>query len=251
MAFDVERVRRQLAPRLVRWHDSVGSTMIEAARLAREDFPSGTIVGADEQQTGQGRYGRRWHSEPEAGLYVTFLLRPSLPLESLPAATLAIGLAAREAVLNVCGLACDLRWPNDLLAASRKCAGILLQLDQGALLAGIGINVNQRAFPDELAVIATSLRLASGKEHSREEILLELAPAIDRYLGLLAEAGNEPILRLFSEISSYAAGRRVVVQQDQETLTGTTEGLDASGFLIVRTDDGKRSIILAGGVRPA
>jgi BirA family biotin operon repressor/biotin-[acetyl-CoA-carboxylase] ligase len=119
------------------------------------------------------------------------------------------------------------------------------------VIAGIGINVNHTAFPQELTNTATSLRIATGREHSREELLLNLVDCIDVHCDILAKKGREAILMLFSEHSSFVRGRRVVVDQGGASIEGTTEGLDESGFLIVRKPDGRRSLILAGGVRPA
>ncbi|HTW67567.1 MAG TPA: biotin--[acetyl-CoA-carboxylase] ligase [Bryobacteraceae bacterium] len=250
MAFDLARVRSAFPDRRVFWHGALGSTMIEANRLATEGAPSGTTIGAEAQTAGQGRHGHAWHSEPGSGLYVSVILRLQLAPAILPVVTLALGLAVNEAILKATGLACDLRWPNDVLIESKKCAGILTELEGSAIIAGIGINVNHSSFPAELHSIATSLRLAGGCEYSREELLLELLPAIDRYCMLLEKDGRAPILDLFARSSSYVNGRRVCVDQDSVTLRGTTAGLAESGFLILRGDDGRDHRILAGGVRP-
>jgi BirA family biotin operon repressor/biotin-[acetyl-CoA-carboxylase] ligase len=252
MPFDLAAVRAALPGRDIRWRQSVGTTMHEAALLAAAGAPSGSVVGADQQTAGQGRFGRPWHSEPGTGLYFSVILRFPLAPTDIPLVTLALGLATHEAILDATGLVTDLRWPNDLLVADRKCAGILTQMESGAVVAGIGINVNQTELPADIAAIATSLRLASGRTHSREQLLIRLLPTIDEWCGLLAREGREPILRVFAKSSSYVAGRRVTVEtSESETLTGTTAGLTADGFLILRDDRGKEHTIIAGGVRPA
>jgi len=242
MVFDLDR--------RIEWHTTIGSTMTEASRLAAEGAPSGTVVGADQQTAGVGRRGRSWHSEPGTGLYISVILRLALDPAIMPVVTLALGLAVTEAILKVTDLACDLRWPNDVLIQSKKCAGILTQLESSAIIAGIGMNVNHSQFPEELSGIATSLRIASGREQSRESLLLELLPAIDRYCALLENDGRAPILEMFSRASSYVSGRRVCVDQDGSTLLGTTAGLADSGFLLLRGDDGRDHQIVAWGVRP-
>ena len=224
--------------------------MTEASRLAAAGCDSGTIVGAEEQTAGQGRYGRVWHSEPGSGLYVSIVLRYQFPPDTLPLVTLALGLAVSDAILKAADLACDLRWPNDVLIRSRKCAGILTQLEGPAIIAGIGINVNHAAFPDELAAIATSLRIASGRVQSRERLLVELVSSVTNFCSLLEREGREPILEMFSRASSFVHGRRVYVDQGDAMLHGTTAGLNNSGFLVLRGDDGKQNVIMAGGVRP-
>lgn len=219
--------------------------MFEASRLAAAGAPSGTTVVANEQTAGHGRYGRPWHSEPEAGLYLSVVLRFA---ETPPLVTLALGLAVVEAITQTTGVVCDLRWPNDVLIGDRKCAGILTQLEGAAVIAGIGINVNHAAFPEELSTVATSLRIASGRRHSREELLQALLPAIDSYCDLLAREGKEPILDMFTHASSYVRGRRVRVDDTSE---GITAGLNESGFLLLRDDSGRQHTILSGGIRPA
>jgi BirA family biotin operon repressor/biotin-[acetyl-CoA-carboxylase] ligase len=254
MLFNLAAVRSQSPDRRIEWHEVIGSTMTEAGRLAEQGAPSGSVVGAEEQTAGQGRHGRSWHSEPSVGLYVSIILRRPYTPATLPVVTLALGLAVREAILKYTDLVCDLRWPNDVLLESKKCAGILTQLESSthpsAIIAGIGINVNHSSFPVELSGIATSLRIASGCVHSRERLLLELLASVDTYCDLLETEGRGPIIETFARASSYVSGRRVCVDLDGSELRGTTAGLNDSGFLVLRCDDGTSSVIVAGGVRP-
>ena len=213
---------------------SIDSTMRAAA-----DLDIGDVVLADEQTAGQGRHGHGWHSPAGSGLYCSMVLKPN------PVLTLALGLAAVEAIEKVAGIRCDIRWPNDLMLDGRKVAGILVQIAGDKAIAGIGINLNQTAFPPDLAAIATSLRIHTGREIPRDDLLAALVPAVDS----LAGEDPETILRLFARASSYAAGRRVAVDLPDGVIEGTTAGLNPEGFLIVRRDDGTETLILAGGVR--
>lgn len=248
--FDLEWVSGRLPGRRVEYLETTGSTMDDAEALARQGCPSGTVVVAGSQTAGQGRLGRVWYSEPEAGLYVSVVLRLPLPALRLPVVTLALGLATVEGIALASGLGCDLRWPNDVLAGCRKCAGILVAAHGDALVAGIGINANHQAFPESVRDVATSLRLATGREQSRELLLFALLESMDRQLDVLVQAGPDAILREFAKASSYVRGRRVVVEDGEGRRSGSTEGLDPSGFLILRTDSGARELILSGGVRP-
>ncbi len=217
------------------------STMIEAARLASQGAPSGTAVVADEQTAGQGRLGRTWHSAPGDGLYVTVVLR--VP-ELKPAITMALGVAVADAIEEVSGVKADLRWPNDILIGDRKLAGILTQYEHGAVLAGIGVNVNHLEFSGEMRAIATSLRIATGLEHDRERLL-------EAILRRVPTANPETAIRDFAARSSYVYSRRVSVDLGHGKVYGTTAGLNDAGFLILRKDDGSEITIFAGGVRPA
>lgn len=251
MSLDITRVRERLPGRQIVWFESCGSTMTEAGQLAASGCPPGSVAGAEEQTAGQGRFGRTWHSERGAGLYASMVLRPALPDENVGLLSMALGLATAEAIARAADIACDLRWPNDVLIGERKCAGILVQVEPPALIAGIGINVNQTEFPEPIAGLATSLRMASGRAHSREELLIHLLDSVDSFTRMLAEGGREPILRMFARASSYVRGKRVIVEQGHARVEGVTEGLDPSGFLYVRRDDGTRITVVAGGVRPA
>ncbi len=250
MPLDATWVQAQLPGRPISWFATIDSTMFAASRLASEHAPSGTVVGADEQTAGHGRYGRPWHSEPDAGLYFSVILRFPFPPDALPLVVLALGLAAADAILKSTGLVCDLRWPNDLLIHEKKCAGILPQLEGSAIIAGFGVNVNHASFPSEIAPLATSLRIESGLAQSRETLLAELLPAIDSYCEILVSDGKRAILDMFTQASSYVHGRRVRVDQGDSTLIGITVGLNAAGFLMLRDDMGKAHTIIAGGVRP-
>jgi len=231
------------------WFESIPSTMTEAARLASEGCPSGTVVAADEQTAGQGRHGHSWHSERGAGLYCSVVLRLPLQANALPILTMALGLAVAEAIRRATDIRPDLRWPNDVLLHEKKVAGILVQLVDSVSIAGIGINVNHTSFPPDIAAQATSLRLATGRVHSRQELLDGLLESVDRFSKTLVEEGPGAVLDLFSHQSSYVQGKRVRVEQSGGEVEGTTAGLDPSGFLIVRRDDGTEATILAGGVR--
>jgi BirA family biotin operon repressor/biotin-[acetyl-CoA-carboxylase] ligase len=233
---DIERLRRACPTRTIHYHESIDSTMTAAGGL-----PIGDIVLAEEQTAGQGRHGHSWYSAPGDGIYCSLVLPQS------PLLTLALGLATHSAIFEATGLVCDLRWPNDLMLADRKVAGILVQATGRNAIAGIGINVNHSAFPGDVASLATSLRLAAGRRFHREEILLALLPAVE----MMVAQDKAAILAAFTHLSSYASGRRVQVEQPDGILEGTTVGLDPDGFLIVRRDDGTDTLIVAGGVRAA
>jgi BirA family biotin operon repressor/biotin-[acetyl-CoA-carboxylase] ligase len=228
---------------------STASTMKDAAALAARGDPHGTVVVAEAQTDGIGRHGHSWHSESTGGLYLSIVLRLPLTPDALPVLAMALGLAAQRTVDDVAGVACDLRWPNDLLLNDKKLAGILVQTADSAVIAGIGVNVNQKAFPEELGSIATSLLLETGKEHSKEELLERIVMESLRYAGLLAGRGKGPILQQFEARSSYVRGKSVDVELSDRIVSGVTEGLDENGFLLVRTLEGIETIV-AGGVRP-
>lgn len=208
---------------------SIDSTMTHAAHLAADGAAHGTWVVADEQTAGQGRHGRYWQS-PEGGLYATGILRPE---RVLPVLTLAIGLAAARAVVETAAVQPDLRWPNDLMLGDRKLGGILAVSEGGAVLAGIGINIEDPGRDDAAAIPGTS----------RDALLENLVRQVDLHIALPLE----DILRLFTQASSYVSGRRVHVEGYGD---GITRGLTTDGFLSLELTNGKLVTVVAGGVRP-
>jgi BirA family biotin operon repressor/biotin-[acetyl-CoA-carboxylase] ligase len=227
--------------RLVERHAELDSTMRRAAELADAGAPAGSLVVADRQTAGLGRRGHSWHS-PEGGLYFTMVLRPRVEMKDLPVVTLALGVAVAEAL----GVECDLRWPNDVMLGGRKLVGILAQWHNQAVLAGIGVNIAQAEFPEDLSAIAASL----GANIDRKALLDKIAVAIDAHVAVLESDGVEAILRLFENASSYVRGKRVRVELPGGDVHGTTAGLTVEGYLKLRRDDGTEMIVTAGGVRP-
>jgi BirA family biotin operon repressor/biotin-[acetyl-CoA-carboxylase] ligase len=249
MPLNVERIRAARPQNEIHYFATLASTMTEAARFAAEGAPHGTVVLADEQTAGMGRMGRSWYSPPDVGIYSSVILRLPLSPASLPVAMLVLGLATAEAIQASTQLACDLRWPNDVLIRERKIAGILAQFVDSCVVAGIGINVNQTSLPPDLRTPASSLRLESnGCAYSREDILISLLSSLDAFCSTLAAEGTDSILRAFTAASSYAMNRRVVIEENGGK--GITAGLDENGFLLVRSDSGRIHRIATGGVRP-
>lgn len=232
------------------------STNSDALAAARNGAPHGSVFFADEQTAGRGRGGHQWLSSAGDGLYVSVVLRLNISADRLRLLPLAVGLAAAQTIDEVTGLAVDIRWPNDLLIGPAKAGGILVEARNDskslphAVVAGIGINVHQRAFPADLATPATSLAIAMGRRVSRQALLVALLRALERE----AAAVTDP--KLAKEIparveaaSSWVRGRRVEVHGPQ-ACTGITAGLDANGFLRVETGSGI-AIIQTGGMREA
>lgn len=249
MPLDIARIRAVRSCDEIYYFQSVASTMAEAARLLAGGASHGTFVIAEEQTAGIGRLGRSWISEAEAGIYASILLRLPLSPANLPIASLVLGLATAEAIHKATNVACDLRWPNDVLVNERKAAGILTHLVDGCVIAGIGINVNQTSFPAGLRTPATSLRLESnGRIESREALVIALIESIEGFCSSLAANGPEAILRAFISSSSYALNRRVILEEGGKR--GITAGLDKNGFLLVRLDTGIVEKIATGGIRP-
>jgi BirA family biotin operon repressor/biotin-[acetyl-CoA-carboxylase] ligase len=242
------------AARHIHHYYKIGSTNTEAMRSAGEGAPEGSVFLAEEQLAGRGRGAHTWHSARSTGIYCSVILRPAMPPSVALIFSLAAGLALRAAIAEIAPqLAPDLKWPNDLLLGGKKCGGILAEMNAEAtrvryLVVGIGINVNQIKFPSELREAATSLKIETGTEWSRVELCATLLKSLDReYRSLLNDPGaRAAIPRRFEKSSSSVRGRKVsIITNDDESaaVAGITEGLDAQGFLQVKTEKGLQTVI--------
>ena len=239
----------------VRHYFRIGSTNVMAMEAAAAGEPEGTVFFAEEQTAGKGRGSNTWESAPSVGIYGSIILRPQLAPADALLLSLISGIAVAEAVEEVTGLHGDLRWPNDVLLGEQKFCGILTEMHAEAtrvryVVVGIGVDVNQAVFSPELESIATSLRIAAGHEWSRVQIATALLKSLDawyRKLSMDTADTRAAILKTFEERSSYARARRVHVDEGAGFF-GVTEGLDSRGFLLVRTDQGLRTV-LSGQVR--
>ena len=239
----------------VRWVDETGSTNADVLALAREGAPDGTVVVAEHQTAGRGRVGRTWVAPPGASLLLSVLIRP--PSELAGRTSMAMGLAAVDAVEASAGFRPRLKWPNDLVwpgdgsSTDRKLAGILAEAhwpspNDVAVVVGIGINVN---WPDELPAdlreIATAVNHIAGHDVDRERLLVDLLLHLDHRCRQLA---TDDLLRAW-RTSSATLGRRVRVDLGAETIEGVARDITDDGHLVV--DD---RIVTVGDVvhlRPA
>jgi BirA family biotin operon repressor/biotin-[acetyl-CoA-carboxylase] ligase len=246
-------MKAALRPVILRF-DSLPSTNTEAARQALQGAPEGLCVVAREQTKGRGRAGRSWVSPIDAGLYFSLVLRPvHMQARSWPLLTLMAALAVRDALLETYELKTDIKWPNDILANERKLCGILaetVEAENGrAVIIGIGINLNESAFPPEVKDVATSVATLIGRAPASEPLLQSLIRAIgQRYQILQTTNGEEETIREWSKHSSYAQGQRVRVTLDAEKFDGWTRGLEPDGALRVETLTGEIRIVRAGDV---
>ena len=241
-----------MRPTILRF-DSLPSTNTEAARQARLGAPEGVCVIAREQTAGRGRNNRVWVSPMDAGLYFSILLRPRVEQKLWPLLTLMSAVAVHDALAEACKLHTDIKWPNDVYAGGRKLCGILAETVEAeagrAVVVGIGINLNDRAFPEELKSVATSVEAETARKVVRDHLIEALMTALlKKYEAFQQPDGISAMLCEWSEHSSYARGKRVRVELASETIEGTTRGLEPDGALRVETLEGEIKLVRAGDV---
>lgn len=234
-------------------HFRIDSTNDDALRLAARGAPEGTVVVAEEQTAGRGRLGRAWYSEKSSGIYASVILRPPLSPSAAPVLSLMAGVAAQQAISASTKLAVDIRWPNDLLVNQKKVCGILTEMHAEldrlhAVVLGIGINVNHTSMPPGLKDLATSLRIETRRSWSRVHLLVDLLKELEKHYRLLRERGSQEISARWAQVSSFAAGKQVRVVSGAGEFRATTVGLEPSGALRVRHEDGREESLVAGEI---
>jgi BirA family biotin operon repressor/biotin-[acetyl-CoA-carboxylase] ligase len=249
------RLRTSTLGRNIYHFYKVDSTNAFAARLLGHGHkvPDGTVVIAEAQTAGRGRLGRSWHSEPESGLYFSMVVRPKLPPSLAPLFTLGTAVAMHNAIERDTGLEIDIKWPNDLLVQGKKVCGILSEIEAEVdlirtMIIGVGVNVNHSTMPEDLQDRATSLRIASGRIQSRIEILLEFFEEFEALTSDFEKRGSAAIIEPWMQLSSFAKGRRVKVNDGWRVVEGITRGLNSFGALRIEEKGGKIEEVYSGDV---
>ncbi|MBQ7089477.1 MAG: biotin--[Clostridia bacterium] len=210
--------------------EELPSTNTALKEMAAAGAPMGTVLIADRQTCGRGRLGRQFHS-PEGGLYLSVLVPPA------DTVTCRAAVAAARAIGRLCDAKIDVKWVNDLFLNGRKVAGILAEgvlAPDGTLTAvvlGIGVNVGETTFPDELKPIATSLG-NEGYALTREDLASAFLTGLTQTLCADVSVMDEYRRR------NLVLGRQITVLRGGETYPATAEGITDDGHLVARTADG-------------
>ncbi|AZN40750.1 biotin--[acetyl-CoA-carboxylase] ligase [Paenibacillus albus] len=229
----------------VKLFDSIDSTQNIAQRLAEDGAPEGTLVIAEQQTSGRGRMGRKWVSPSGKGIYMSYVLRPAIPLQFAPQLTLLTAVALCRALRSVAApLDIGIKWPNDLLIGGKKISGILLEStaeDERLryVVTGIGISVNlsRDDYPPELHDIATSLAIELGRTLDRAEIIAAFFAQFQQLYVIYLKDGFAPIKTLWEALSVTLHKPRKLLVAGGE-ITATPVGLSDQGALLVEKEDG-------------
>ena len=235
------------------WYNTIHSTNTLAKQLAKEGAPHGTVLIAGHQTGGRGRMGRTFQSPAGAGVYLSVILRPNCAPEKLMHLTCAAGVAMMEAVENASGLRPQVKWINDLVVGTKKLGGILAEMsvDKGIVeyaIIGIGINCLQKAgdFPPEIAGLATSLSLASGKDIPPDALAAAMVEALWKMDGALF-ARKSQLMAQYKD-NCITLGKDIQVIRGDTIRPGKAYDLDEDGGLWVEYPDGNRECVASGEV---
>ena len=227
-----ETIARDLALPKVELFPSIGSTLDVAHERAAAGAPAGTLILADAQTAGRGRQGRAWTSEPGAGIWLTLIERPP-DRSSLDVLSLRVGIGIAESLEPLVGAPLRLKWPNDVYLGQGKLAGVLVEArwrgsDPDWVAIGVGLNIRTPADqPQAAGLEATGV--------SRNQVLYAILPALRN-----AARGTGPLTEDESEAFAerdLARGRRITAPVE-----GLVEGINATGALVVLTEQGTTTI---------
>ncbi|MBC1432989.1 biotin--[acetyl-CoA-carboxylase] ligase [Listeria welshimeri] len=223
-------------------HESVSSTQIIAHQQI-DTSPEGTVIVADEQTAGKGRLLRPWNSKKGEGIWMSVILKPQIPIQKVPQFTFIASLAITEAIENITKLEPRIKWPNDIYIGKRKICGVLTEMQAEAetihaVIIGMGINVNQQVFPEEIKDKASSLKLELGESISRKVLLQEILASLEKYYELFLDKGFAPI-KLLWETKAIPFGEKLTASTTKGKIYGKVQGISDEGVLLLQDNLGE------------
>ena len=246
-----DQIHTKWAGKTVHFARETDSTNLWIKRLAKEGAPEGTLALAEFQSAGRGRLGRSWEVPEGTSVMMSILLRPKFEPQYAPTLTLVMGMAVAKAVKNL-GFDVSIKWPNDVVVSHKKICGILTEMGvrDGKIdyaVIGVGINVNIREFPEEMADKATSLYLESGRKFDRSQIPGLVMEAFEEYYEKFAATCDLSGLKEEYEsiLANYNQPVRVLAKEPYE---GVARGITDGGELLVEKTDGTIVAVSAGEV---
>lgn len=237
----------------VLYFDTIDSTNTKAQELAKKGYPSGTLVVADKQESGKGRRGRSWVSPSGTGIFMTLMIKPDINPNNASMLTLVAALAVAKAITSVTGEEALIKWPNDIVINGKKVCGILTEMNAqfdyiNHIVVGIGINVHNESFPEEISQMASSLMIeAGGKRFHRAQIIAETMAYFEQYYDTFLK--TQDLSALVREYDKLLVNRNksVRVLDPKEPFDGKAMGITPKGELIVDTWE-SRKLVSSGEV---
>lgn len=237
----------------VLYFDTIDSTNTKAQELAEKGYPSGTLVVADKQDSGKGRRGRSWVSPSGTGIFMTLMIKPDINPNNASMLTLVAALAVAKAITSVTGEEAMIKWPNDIVVNSKKVCGILTEMNAqfdyiNNIVVGIGINVHNESFPEEISQMASSLMIeAGGKRFHRAQIIAETMSYLEQYYDTFLKTQDlSALVREYDELL-VNRNKSVRVLDPKEPFDGKAMGITPKGELIVDTWE-SRKLVSSGEV---
>lgn len=238
--------------KIIEYYEEIDSTNTRAKEWAKEGAQAGSMVLAEMQNSGKGRLGRLWVSPSGVGIWMSIILRPDVMPVNVPQVTLVAGLSMCKAIRQVTGLEAQIKWPNDIVVASKKVCGILTEMSAtmekvNYVVVGVGVNVNTTEF-DESIPYASSLAREGQKQYEREEIIKAFAEIFEEDCKLFEE--DKSLKNILKEYKDYCItlNKEVRISNNQVDYIAYVEDISEDGSLIIKKQDGTYEKVFAGEV---
>lgn len=246
-------VKGQWAGKEVLYFAETDSTNTEAKKAAENGAPHGTLAVAEHQTGGKGRRGRTWDSPGGTGIFMSLILRPDMAPTHASMLTLVAALAAAKGIEACAQVESLIKWPNDIVINGRKICGILTEMSADPdcinyVVVGIGINVNMEQFPEEICQVAASIYTESGRKLKRSVLISAVMEAFEEYYSAFMETAD--MSSLLEEYNGKLAncGRTVRVLDPAGEYSGTAQGINSQGELLVEMEDKTVRTVMSGEV---
>lgn len=237
----------------VTFYQELSSTNLQAKLDAENGACQGALIVADMQTAGRGRRGRAWSSPAGTNVYFTLILKPDYGPGHTSMVTLVMGLAVAEGIRKTCGVEAGIKWPNDIVVNGKKVCGMLAEMSVERdyvhyVVIGVGINVRLQEFAPEIADTATSLCQESGHRVSRAELIVNVMKSFEDTYETFCAAGNLSGLMARYNKLLVNRGREVRVLDPKGEFRGISGGINETGELLVKREDGSLAEVYAGEV---
>lgn len=248
-------IHTKWAGKQIIYYDETDSTNTRAKEIGEKGDRSqhGTLIVADRQIAGKGRRGRAWESPAGSSVYMTLLLYPDILPTKASELTLVMALAVAEGIQKVTGLEVGIKWPNDIILSGKKTCGILTEMSAeigyiNYVIIGVGLNVNQMTFPEEIQDVATSLKIESQKDVKRAELIVAVMESFEKYYEIFLQTEDLSGVREQYDQMLLNRNQKVRVLEPGHEYEAMARGITPTGELIVRLPDGEEKEIYAGEV---
>lgn len=235
------RMQTKWIGQTIYYFDETDSTNNDVRRFMSEGEKQGLLVVADKQTAGKGRRGRTWISPAGANIFMSVGLKPDLSPDKASMLTLVMAMAVCEATCEITKLDCKIKWPNDIVVNGKKICGMLTEMEAEldcihSVIVGVGINVNQKQFPEEISKTATSLALESGSNIIRASLVERILFYFEHYYEQFVECGDLTFIREAYNQKLVNRNASVRVLDPKGEYDGIARGIDEQGELLVEVD---------------
>ena len=247
------RMQTRWAGQNIVYYPETDSTNLRIRQLGDEGAPHGTLAVADRQTAGRGRRGRAWESPAGSSIYMSILLRPDIAPDRAPMLTLVMALSVAEGIMDCEDVEVQIKWPNDIIINGKKLVGILTEMSAqidyiNHVTVGVGINVNQAGFPEDIRQTATSLKMETGHDVKRAPLIAAVMKCLEMYYEIFLETEDLSGLMDMYNRMLVNRDRDVLIQGAKEQYQAHALGINRTGELIVRREDGTEEEVFAGEV---